>query len=580
MRYLSGRVTQPGPRAPYRHVGRGAPGLDVDGAVKEIVPVPRPGLPGLLPAKMVPESLVAGRTAEQAGELDTALRSYRDTLGGLPEPADPVLAAELYRSIARVCHKRGNYAEALHAARLGLEQAERSAQPEQIVAALNAVAIAEQCLGELEQAAGNYLRAAGMADELGQLGLSAILRQNLATIASIRGDLTTSLEHYRTALRHLRRSGDAAASSRVLANIAMTCTQLADHEGAREALDEAERYATLAGELDLLAHIELTRANVLLAQEDLERARAHCDRALELYTRLESKSGLAETYKCYGVLYRAGGKPELAEAHLLMVVRLARECEDPLLEAEAEYERALVFVDQGRKREVLQALGRAQRLFARLRATRQVADVERRLDRLQETYLQVVRAWGESIESKDRYTAGHCGRVADYACLLAEAAGFRGRDLVWIRMGAFLHDVGKTAVPEEILNKPGPLDEAEWVVMRRHSTVGDEIVGELDFPFDIRGAVRGHHERWNAGGYPDGLEGEAIPLTARILSVVDTYDALTTTRAYRPAYTHEEALRIMDGLAGHGLDPALYRLFRVEVLGAGEPAPGSGAHDR
>ena len=525
----------------------------------------------ILNAEMSPELAEAGRAAEQEGELDLALRAYGDALASVDPFADATVAAELARAVARIYHKRGDYADALEAAEQSLTHAERSGEPGSVVAALNALAISEQFLGRLDRAQSLYQRAADTAEPLNHPTLSAIIQQNLATIASVRGDQPMALEHYRSALKALRLGHDASAAAHVLATMAMTHAELGDWPAAEQAQAEAFALATQAGDPDLLAHVELNHAGMLIQQKRHEDARAHCDRALELYSRLESKSGLAATYKCYGLLYKESGKPQLAEAHLLMVVQLARQCADPLLEAEAEYERALVYLDEGRNRDVLQALGRAERLFNELRVTRQVADIEQRLDRLQETFLQVVRTWGESIEAKDLYTAGHCGRVADYACLLAEAAGFSGRDLVWIRMGAFLHDVGKMTVPRETLNKPGPLTDDEWAVMRTHTVVGDEIVADLQFPFDIRPLVRNHHERWDGTGYPDRLVGAAIPLTARILCVADIYDALTTARAYRPAFTHDQTLRIMDELAGKGIDPELYKLFRVCVLGMEEP---------
>jgi putative nucleotidyltransferase with HDIG domain len=145
--------------------------------------------------------------------------------------------------------------------------------------------------------------------------------------------------------------------------------------------------------------------------------------------------------------------------------------------------------------------------------------------------------------------------------MLAAAAGFEGRDLVWIRMGAFLHDVGKTEVPAEVLNKPGKLTADEWEMMRSHTTAGDAIVAGLDFPWDIRPIVRNHHERYDGSGYPDGLCGEDIPFAARVLCVADIYDALTTTRSYRPAYTPAEALDVMRAEAGSVLDPKLFELF-------------------
>ena len=200
-------------------------------------------------------------------------------------------------------------------------------------------------------------------------------------------------------------------------------------------------------------------------------------------------------------------------------------------------------------------------MFGDLRARRELADVERALDRLEETYLRVVEAWGDSIESMDRYTAGHCSRVADYACLLAEAVGIRGRELTWLRMGAFLHDVGKIKVDVGILNKPGKLDAREWDEMRSHTVAGDEIVAELGFPYDIRAIVRNHHERWDGTGYPDRLVGEQIPLNARILCVADVYDALTTSRSYRSEFPVEEARAIMRELSGAAFDPSLLEVF-------------------
>ncbi len=522
-----------------------------------------------------PELLQAGREAEQTGDLGLALARYEAALAAAPVEASPTRRAELFRAIARLHLRRGDTLDALNASEQGLQLAEKGGDAEYIIIALNMVAAAAQQRGDLERAEKMYVRAAAMADALGQKALAATVKQNLATLASIRGDLVGSLQRYRAALADLRAAGDWLGASTVLSNIAMASADLGDWPAAQACLREAHEHANSVGDLSQIARIEFLRADVALKLRQVEEAREHCDRAFELYTRLESRSGLADTYRCYALLYKESGKPALAEAHLQMVAQLARECQDPLLEAEAEYERALVFLNEGRNRDALQTLSRAESLYTELRASREISDIEQRIDRLQATYLQVVRAWGESIEAKDNYTAGHCGRVADYACMLAEAAGFTGRDLVWIRMGAFLHDVGKTAVPEEILNKPGKLDAQEWAAMQRHTVVGEEIIAELNFPFDIRPIVRNHHERWDGSGYPDGLKGSAIPVTARILCVADVYDALTTTRSYRACFTHDQALAVMDAMAGIDLDPALYKLFREKVLGA--PAAPSAA---
>jgi putative nucleotidyltransferase with HDIG domain len=182
-----------------------------------------------------------------------------------------------------------------------------------------------------------------------------------------------------------------------------------------------------------------------------------------------------------------------------------------------------------------------------------------------EALLEIVREWGESIESKDAYTQGHCSRVAEYACLLAQASGFPPDEMMWFRMGALLHDVGKVSVPLTILNKEGKLDEDEWSVMSRHPVYGVELLEGIEFPWDVRPMVRHHHERWDGSGYPDRLAGEASPLEARILTIADIYDALTTTRSYRRAFTHERAMEIMASEVGQSVDPGLFEIFALQV---------------
>ncbi len=263
-------------------------------------------------------------------------------------------------------------------------------------------------------------------------------------------------------------------------------------------------------------------------------------------------------------------RPALAQAHLDKAIEMARSSEDRLAEAEALRSLSLVHLGEERTVEALTCLNAAHQLFQQLQASTALSELEHRLDGLEATYLEVVEKWAESIEAKDRYTAGHCGRVADYAVQLAAACGFEGRDLTWFRMGGFLHDVGKTGVPLEVLNKPGKLTEEEFKLMQAHTTIGDDIVAPLNFPWDIRPLVRSHHEKWDGTGYPDRLKGEEIPFAARILCVADVYDALTSARSYRPALSQTEAFKIMDRESGTTLDPTLYARFRKMML---QPTP-------
>jgi len=180
----------------------------------------------------------------------------------------------------------------------------------------------------------------------------------------------------------------------------------------------------------------------------------------------------------------------------------------------------------------------------------------------------------------DAYTIGHSERVADLACELATDRGFRPRSMIWFRIGALLHDIGKIAVPVEILNKPGPLTKREREQINVHPIAGEKLLADLGLPWDLSPMIRHHHERWNGTGYPDQLKGDEIPLTARILTIADVYDALTTNRAYRAAYTSDRAIEIMLSESGTTFDPTLLQLFvtrtvprrrRLAPIAAGSP---------
>jgi putative two-component system response regulator len=155
----------------------------------------------------------------------------------------------------------------------------------------------------------------------------------------------------------------------------------------------------------------------------------------------------------------------------------------------------------------------------------------------------VILSLGLTIEARDPYTEGHCQRLAMYSTALGARLGLADDQLVALNRGGFLHDVGKIGIPDAILLKAGRLSAAEYALMQEHTVIGDRLCSELRLLDDVRPIVRHHHERRNGTGYPDRLEGEAIPLLARILSVVDVYDALTTGRPYRHALPTAEAVR-------------------------------------
>ncbi len=155
----------------------------------------------------------------------------------------------------------------------------------------------------------------------------------------------------------------------------------------------------------------------------------------------------------------------------------------------------------------------------------------------------VILSLGLMIEARDSYTEGHCQRLARYATALGVRVGLDDDQLVALHRGGFLHDVGKVGIPDAVLLKPARLTPAEYVVMQQHTVIGHALCRELRSLEDVRPIIRHHHERMDGTGYPDGLKGEAIPLLARIVSIVDAYDAMTTERTYKRALNREAACR-------------------------------------
>lgn len=164
----------------------------------------------------------------------------------------------------------------------------------------------------------------------------------------------------------------------------------------------------------------------------------------------------------------------------------------------------------------------------------------------------VLIALAQSIEAKDAYTKGHCDRLSRYSVGIGRELGLSQEELVALQRGGIVHDIGKVAVPEHILNKPGRLTPEERRIIEQHSVAGERICAPLKSFRLVLPIIRHHHEKLDGSGYPDGLRGEAIPLLARILQTADVYDALATDRPYRAALPHEEALRIMREEAARG----------------------------
>src|SRR5580765_4436492 len=190
-----------------------------------------------------------------------------------------------------------------------------------------------------------------------------------------------------------------------------------------------------------------------------------------------------------------------------------------------------------------------------------IQDQQRHVAQVSDLHLATIEALALAIDAKDQSAQSHIRRVQVYAAGLARALGMSENEIQGVKTAALLHDIGKLAVPEHILSKPGPLTQEEFQKIRIHPQVGAEIISGVPFPYPVAPLILSHHERWDGKGYPAGLKGEEIPLGARILSVVDYFDALMAERPYHKAMTAEAAIGLLQQEAGKGLDPQVVSLF-------------------
>jgi HD-GYP domain-containing protein (c-di-GMP phosphodiesterase class II) len=218
-----------------------------------------------------------------------------------------------------------------------------------------------------------------------------------------------------------------------------------------------------------------------------------------------------------------------------------------------------------RTREAAEKEQQLERYAADLRET--FKEERARAQELRRSYMLTVRALASAVEARDAYTGRHAERVAAYGLQIASAAGMQLGDEPQIEFGFLLHDAGKVAVPDAILFKPGPLTPPERAIIEQHPLTGWEIVRDIEFLGAARDVIRSHHERWDGNGYPDGLAGTEIPLSARVFAVADTLDALTTTRPYRRASSFARARAIITRDSGTHFDP--------EIIAAYESLPDS-----
>ena len=521
--------------------------------------------PASAPVSEIGDILAQGQALERRGQREDARTLYESALrdGRATTPGD---VAQLHRLMSRAYLQDGEFGSADECALLALSVSEQAKDEAGRGRAINMLASIQWNQGRHDEAQRLYLQARASALQVGDARLAAMTASNLGVIATVRGDDLEALRYYESGLGDARGGGLVEEMIIALTNLGLLNTHMRRLSEADHAFAEAREVCTLVGDLSTLIPIELHVAKLRIKQGEQHAARAAWERANALALQTGDAAADGEAEQVAGIIARADGEVAKAESHFLRAEKIAIDRSDLILQGETAKELAELYRWNGRNRDTLLRLNQAHRLFLQLRARRELADVDRRTALLESDFLDVARKWGESIEAKDIYTQGHCVRVADMSCALwARVCAEDDTGLFWFRIGALLHDVGKLMVPAEVLNKSGKLNPAEWELMKRHPSAGVELLADIEFPWDVRPIVESHHERWDGKGYPHGLIGETIPLTARVLCIADVYDALTSKRSYKQAFTHDEAMEIMRGDVGTQFDPTLFTAFEEIV---------------
>ena len=488
-----------------------------------------------------------GHIAEAAGAYETASAAMEKL------PTEKPALAEALRRLAVVLQRRREMERARELCWRSHKIAVETGSATLVAEALNT-------LGGLDMVEERFEAAAQTLDAALQIAqtdqsLRGRIEQNLGTVASMRGDTSTALAHYHNSLEAFLAARDERGSAIAYHNLGRVNADRGQWQDADQSFQQALRAAEYVGDVHLRGLCFLNHAEVLVATERHEAARVSAEQALSIFNELGARSEISDAYRVMAMVNRASGHATASAQGLQLARELAAQLGAVRGEAEALRELARLYRTINRLPEALDSLVLASELHGRLGLRFDVPGV------LEGHFPALIRDWGETIAAIHPPTFVSSREVSADAARVARSLGLSPADQATMRLGALFYDVGKLRVPLGTLDKSGPLTSREYEFVRTHTVVGEELLGRVRFPWDIRPIIRSHHERLDGGGYPDGLRGDAIPVAAQIVGLLDVYRALLSPRPGRPAMTHAEALLELEQCRSRWR-PDVYGAFR------------------
>ncbi len=511
------------------------------------------------------EAVEKAETLDRNGEWDKAIVLYDKTFLKAGEIGDEWAQAHVMRKVGEIQRRRGESLAALRMFHSSRGIFRRLGDSTSLSYLYNNIGLVFFGHGKWRLVRRYFGRAMKIARAQGDRKLQGQIFNNLGIMYQITGENRQAIRYFERVLPSYRELGYSKGEGQVYNNIGMCYRDSGDWAKALDYYTEGLKRIEGIGDKNLLGITVLNIAMVLIHQGEGKRAKEYCDQAFALFKELNDELGIAESYLCYGLLCRKSRKLKEAEQYFQKSISLNTKLKNNLGLAESYRELALLYQDKGKSKLVLRFLGESFKVFQEIQASLYVNDIDEKMRELEEIYFRIAKVMGEEVESKDTYTYGHCKRVAHYSVMLGEEIGLTEKEKKAILVAAFLHDLGKVKIPKEILVKPRKLSPDEYLTIMNHPAWGVELLDSVEFPWEVKTLIMHHQERFDGKGYPDGLEGESIPLNARVISIADFFDALTTERPYRGAMSLDGAFSIMRREQGKVLDPELLCAFETLI---------------
>lgn len=525
------------------------------------------GLPALSPDLRFDLHNEKGRALSRLGRYSEAVNEYQKLLEYCHDKKLIPRRVEVFLEIGQLLSKMGEHDRALGYVYRALSGYRHLKDPLGICKSLRNLGVIYIELGEFEDAETAYEEAVEISEKNQLRLLYADLYNNLGTIKNIKSDWEQALECYSRAKDVYEGEGEVRKTAYTLNNIGITLMEQEKYKSAREYFLSALKVAGTIKDESLMLILNINLTDLSLKFGNFSDARQYCTAADQcLVVRNLRNSQLVETKKLFGRIAVSEKDYATAMECFNEALELCDELGLQYLEAEVLSEKGNLLLATEQHMEALQVLEDAFQIFHQLNISGRVEKTERLIKSTEELYLRIFEAMAFKVDQKDTYTKGHSDRVANLSLFIAQKLGFPNHEIKATVAGALLHDIGKIEIPDSILKKAGKLTPEEYEEIMRHPDIGVQLLSGIKLPWDIISLIRYHHEKFDGSGYPVGLEGELIPVGARIICVADVFDALTSARPYRDAFSIERALQVMKDEMTLSFDPlildTLFELIR------------------